>query len=228
METGDSARPAATCRSPAPPVPLNPFVALAPLIVAVALGLPGLLGCSSDEGCGPCPGERLTYTFSFEDSLEGWTAKAIDIDDPPVTWSIKRSSAKASDETTSVELYLENYNDQGKIWIERAFQVKPNTAYHVHVGYDFATADWGVANHWRIIAGAADHPAADRDDLVYQDYTNNDREHDDGFVWLEKSYACDVRSGSSGLLYAMIGVWGIWETPRTYYVDAVRIEFTEE
>lgn len=201
---------------------------LAPLVTAIALGLPALFGCSDDTNCDPCPGAPLTYMFSFEDSLEGWTAKATDIDHPSVTWSIKRSSAIASNGTTSVELYLENYNDQGKIWIERGFQVKPEADYHVHVGYDFATADWGIANHWRIIAGVIDHPVVDRHDLVYQDYTNNDRDQDDGFVWLDKAYGSDVRSGSSGMLYVMIGVWGIWETPRTYYVDAVKIEFIEE
>jgi hypothetical protein len=47
-------------------------------------------------------------------------------------------------------------------------------------------------------------------------------------VWLDKAYGLDVRSGSSGMLYVIIGVWGVWETPRTYYVDDVRIKFTEE
>jgi len=185
-------------------------------------------GCGDEKSCDPCCRTPFTYSFSFEDSFEGWTAKATDVDHPSVTWSIKRSSVIASDETTSVELYVENFNDASKIWIERGFEVEPNANYHVHLGYDFATRDWGVANHFRIIAGALDHPAEVGDDLIYQDYTGNGRNSDDGFVWLDKAYSLDVRSGSSGMLYVIIGVWGIWETPRTYYVDAVRIEFIRE
>jgi hypothetical protein len=196
--------------------------------IAAALALPMLLGCSGDKECDPCRSTPLMYSFSFEDSFEGWTAKATDVDHPSVTWSIKRSTAIASEETTSVELYLENFNDAGKIWIERGFEVKPATLYHVHLAYDFASSDWGIANHWRIIAGVIDHPAAVWSDLVFQGDTANGSDSDQGFVWLDKAYSFDLRSNSHGMLYIIIGVWGVWETPRTYYLDAVGIEFIEE
>jgi hypothetical protein len=33
-------------------------------------------------------------------------------------------------------------------------------------------------------------------------------------------------SDPGGRIHIVIGVWGTWETPRTYYVDNVRLLFT--
>ncbi|MFH1221207.1 MAG: hypothetical protein V1694_12250 [Candidatus Eisenbacteria bacterium] len=46
-----------------------------------------------------------------------------------------------------------------------------------------------------------------------------------GYLWTGKQYTIDRRSSANGKLYVSIGVWGTWETPRTYYVDFVYIAF---
>jgi hypothetical protein len=192
---------------------LKSFLCLVILVLAV------LNGC---DRSGIPPSDTLT--FSFEEDMEGWVANGIDLDSPPVEWSIECSEDIASDGKTAVRLYLNNLNDAGKIWIECPFDGEKNRAYEVHVEYDFASADWGDMNLWTIITGVV--PESTKTELVSQGDTGNNAKPEDGFVWLRKSYDFNVESGPDGKLYVLIGVWGTWETARTYYLDNVSISFT--
>jgi len=176
-------------------------------------------------GCGePIAPTPDNYLFSFERDMEDWIANGTDLDNPPVEWSIERSQDIASNGETAVRLYLNNMNDAGKIWIEQPFDVEPDRAYQAHLEYDLASADWGDVNLWTIITGVL--PKSPELGLVYQGHTGNNAEPEDGFVWLQKSYNFSVNSGPEGKLYVMIGVWGTWETARTYYLDNVNISLT--
>jgi hypothetical protein len=166
-------------------------------------------------------------TFSFESGLEGWTPKGTDLSDPPIQWSIESSSDRASDGTHSAKFELSNLNDAGKIWLERPFAVQPNHSYHVTVQLSLGTQDFGQANLFEIIAGVRTTPAVDRNDLTYQDHTGNGADHDVGYQWLEKSYDFYLMSGADGTFYIDIGIWGTWETLRTYYMDNVRITISD-
>jgi len=150
----------------------------------------------------------------------------LELGDTLIDWSIERTDEIVYDGSSALKFYLENYNDAGKIWIERGITVKPDQAYKVSLTYAFASADFGFANLWTIITGVVLEPPETRDDLVYQGHTGNGSDTDIGFRWLVKRYDFDVTSNSDGTLYVIIGVWGTWETPRTYYVDFVHIEFT--
>lgn len=192
---------------------LKVFSCLVILILAI------LTGC---EGSGiPSSG---TLMFSFEEGMEGWVTNGTDLENPPVEWSIERSKDIASDGNTAVRLYLNNMNDAGKIWIERPFDGEPNRVYQVHVEYDFASADWGDMNLWTIITGVV--PESAKTGLVFQGDTANNAKPEAGFTWLHKSYDFSVESGPEGKVYVLIGVWGTWETARTYYLDNVSISFT--
>lgn len=173
----------------------------------------------------PKPG---TYFFSFENDMEGWEKRAIDLElgDTLIDWSIERTDEMVYYGKSALKFYLENYNDAGKIWIERPFVVKPNQNYRVEVTYAFASADFGLANLWTIITGVVTKSPETRDDLVYQGHTGNGSDTDIGFKWLAKNYNFDVTSDSDGTLYVIVGVWGTWEGPRTYYLDFLHIDFT--
>jgi hypothetical protein len=185
----------------------------------VILVLIALAGCD-----GPGIPTSGTYTFSFERDMEEWVANGTDLDNPPAEWSVERSEDIASDGKIAVRLYLNNLNDAGKIWIERQFDAEANCTYHVRLDYDFATADWGDVNLWTIITSVSPQPPVPG--LLYQGDTGNSARSEDGFVWLHKSYDFDVESGPDGRVYIVIGVWGTWETARTYYLDNVSISFT--
>jgi hypothetical protein len=120
---------------------------------------------------------------------------------------------------------MNSQHDAGKIWVERPFDVEANQYYQVHVEYDFASADYGNLNLWTIITGVVLGPPTKADELVYQKDTGNGADKDDGYKWLHKTYDLDIRSGPEKQLYVVIGVWGTWETARTYYLDNVKVTF---
>ena len=178
------------------------------------------------QGC--VNGPSHSYYYSFETNMESWEVRGIDLDHPSVDWSIHRSDTMAFHGNISIELYLNNLNDAGKIWIEREFEVIPEQAYEVEIEYAFATADFVSFNLWRIITGVVEMPPETRDDLIFQDYTGNGYDNDVGYIWLNKSYNFIIKSPNDGKLYVIIGIWGTWETPRTYYLDNVNVTFTEK
>jgi hypothetical protein len=159
--------------------------------------------------------------------MQGWEPRALDTDlaNFTINWSIARSQERAKDGNTALKLYLENNNDKGKIWVEHNFDVQPNTQYNVNISYAFASADWGDANHFIIITGVLPKSPQSRDELVYQGSTANGADSDVGFLWLDKQYSFVAQSDSTGKLHAVIGVWGVWETARTYFIDSVKITF---
>ena len=92
---------------------------IGPLLAAAFLG-----------ACAGLPGPAPISDFSsFEGSLEGWTARGIDltVGGREVAWSIEPSTTTATHGTGSARLYLENFTDAGKIWLEKAFSVRPNS-----------------------------------------------------------------------------------------------------
>ncbi|HVF11178.1 MAG TPA: hypothetical protein VNA16_10265 [Abditibacteriaceae bacterium] len=186
-----------------------------------------LSGCTGSNAIRPPVNAQV---FSFESDLQGWTTKGIDliVGGSTVDWSIQRSTDRASEGATALKFHLDNRTDAGKIWIERPFAVNPNQRYRVNVQYSLATADFGDVNLWTIITGVRTQPAINRNDLTYQGNTGNGSDTDVGFRWLQKSYNFEVTSGGDGKLYVDIGVWGTWETPRTYYIDNVRVTLTPQ
>lgn len=177
--------------------------------------------------------------FSFESNMEGWTAAGTDLASGNCTgsgasgnctvgWSIERSQDRATDGSFSLKFYLENINDMGKIWIVRPFNVTPHAAYHVRIAFAFATADFGSMNLWQILAGAATAAPATAADLVgmYQGDTGNGLASDGGFVWLDKAYDATATADGDGRVWVFVGIWGTWETPRTYYLDALQVTLT--
>jgi hypothetical protein len=169
---------------------------------------------------------EFDLSYSFESGLDGWFGNGVDLADPIVTWSVETSNEQASDGANSARLFVDNRNGMSKIWLERAIDVSPNLAYDVDISFDFGTADFGQANLWRILSGAHTNSPTTGAALTVQDATGNGSASSVGVQWLPKSYRVRASSDAGGRIRIVIGVWGTWETPRTYYVDNVRILFT--
>ena len=191
----------------------------------LALAIP-LLAAACEEDSPAGPDGTVEFETSFETGLDGFAADGTDLDDPPIDWSIERSQEEADDGAWSVRLELDNLNDAGKIWIERAFDLEPGAAYDVEVSYAFGTSDFGDVNTWTIIAGVDPESPEGVDDLTFQGSTSTGEDEDVGVVWLDKSHSFAATAGAAGALWVSLGVWGTSEFPRTYYLDDVRIEFT--
>ncbi len=192
------------------------------LFPLIAVMLLMFSGCGSDG-----PESEGPYSFSFEHDFQGWTVQGTDLEvgNSTIPWSIERTQDRATEGNTSLRLYLDNLNDAGKIWTERQFVLLPDTDYRVKIAYDFATRDFGDLNLFTIITGASGKKPQSRNDLTYQDTTGNGSAADVGYVWLKKSYEVTAHSDDKGNLYVAIGVWGTFETARTYYLDNVQVTF---
>lgn len=203
----------------------NPRIALIRVIIITTVAAAAVSALVFTGLLFPPPAE--VHRYSFEEDMEGWSVSGADLEhgEGTIEWSIERSQDRATDGDASLRFYMVNSNDAGKIWIERGFEVDAGRTYSVSVRYDFASADFGSFNLWTIIAGGLASKPVTRDDVepAFQDNTGNGMDADSGYVWLEKSYESNVDPGSDGVLWVIIGVWGTWETPRTYFVDNVEI-----
>lgn len=195
---------------------------LIPILIGLILISVGISGCIEE------PEKPIySYFYSFENDMENWINDGTDLGNPTINWTIERSQEHSYEGNYSVKLYLENYNDAGKIWIEKEFNYSPNTEYEVTVSYLFATRDFGEVNLFRIITGVATESPETSDDLTYQDDTGHHQDEDIEFIWLEKNYTFSILTSDTGKIFVSIGVWGTWETPRTYYIDSVNITFSK-
>lgn len=170
--------------------------------------------------------EEMSEFFSFEDGMEGWTTGGTDL---PLEWSITRSEDIAKDGRTSMKLFLANFNDAGKIWIDRPFVVEPKQTYQVSVKYFFASNDYGLINPTIMFTAVLETSPNTREDLIpaYQDLTRAGDSPASGYKWLKKKHKFNVQSGDAGVLHVIIGFWGVFERPYTYYVDQVRVTLTK-
>ena len=163
---------------------------------------------------------------SFEAGLGDWEAQGTDLGNPPVAWSVEESTEEASAGTRSVKLTLDNVNDAGKIWIQRELEVAPLVTYDVDLSFDLGSADFGTVNLWTVIAGVETAPPETAAELTFQDDTGNGAATDHGYQWITKTYQIRARSDEDGHLYVVLGVWGTWETLRSYYLDNVHLVLT--
>lgn len=183
-----------------------------------------LLACACGESEDFKPSQY--YIFSFEDSMQGWSAHGADLDNPSVVWYVQRAVDMSRDSVSSAQFYLENLNEKAKVWMERVFSVDSSADYRVTVRYNLATRDWGHSNLWTLLTGVSPRAVSMPEELGLQGDTGTGTASDVGYYWLYKTYDFDVRSSSAGKLYVHIGVWGTSKATRTYYVDLVSISFT--
>lgn len=184
--------------------------------------------CDDDDITQP----DLTTTFetSFEDGTDGFVADTDDLDNPPVTWSVDRTTDFADTGEASMAIQIDNVNDMAKVWIEReVLDLEPNNTYTVDITFDFGSSDWGDVNLWTLFVDAdAESPSewADFDDALMTD-TGNGASADSGVLWDEKNASLAVETDADGTLHVAIGIWGTWETDRTYYIDDVQVTATD-
>jgi len=170
------------------------------------------------------------YFYSFENTYSGWDTTGIDLQlgDTTIAWSVHPSDEIAIDSSFSMQYYLENFNDAGKIWIQKPFSVEQQKDYIVTVDYKSASRDFGMANLWTIITGVYLSPPDSAHLLFYQGHTGNGFNFDTGYVWVDKNYEFNINSDTSNNLWIVIGIWGNWEVARTYYIDSVSIHIQED
>ena len=166
--------------------------------------------------------------FSFETDLSNWVPRGSDLEDPPVVWEVVRSSDRPSDGERAIRLRLDNLNSQGKIWIERRYDVEINQVYSVKISFDFGSADWGEVNLWRLLAGSGTDSPSVTGSLSVRGDSGNGESGDRSFQWIPKTYEMGLRSGTDAELFVYVGIWGTSAFLRTYYLDNIQVVLTRQ
>jgi len=183
--------------------------------------------CMAVGACGPPT--QTSGSYSFEGSLQGWAPGAVDVAAPgsPLDWSVSPSTERSFAGVWSARLFVVNDTNAAKVWLSRTFRLSPSRNYDVHVEFALGTSDADPASAFRILAGVARSVPANGDEAITlaREDTSNGGPAD--VVWLSKQYDSVASTDASGQLTAVVGIWGTAGGTRTYYLDAVGIEFTE-
>ncbi len=203
--------------------------ALPALLIILNAG--ALASCSANNNGGELPDNPRVFSFGFETGLNGFSADGADLEvgGEEIDWSIASSSEEVHEGSASAKLYADNLTDAAKIWLEQPLELEPGTQYEVQIDFDFATLDIGDFNHWTIIAGVLDSDPEDGSDLepIYRGSTSAEADTAQSHVWLARTYTQTVTTGADGKLWLALGVWGTWETARTYYIDKLKVTATK-
>src|SRR5438067_686060 len=177
--------------------------------------------------CGPAT--QTSAIYSFEGSLQGWTPAALDVtaSGTPPGWSISASTDQSFAGAWSARIFLDNETDAGKVWLSRTYRLLPSRAYDVHVEFALGTSDADPAGAFRILAGAAPSVPSNGDDAISLARGDTANGGSAGVLWLLKQYDSVATTDKSGELTAVVGIWGPSGGTRTYYFDALAVEFTE-
>jgi hypothetical protein len=180
-------------------------------------------------GCGNStapPDQVIGFSDSFEFGLSDWSVRSLEtrVDTSTIDWHIITTDQMASVGSFSTEVYMENLTDAAKIWLERSLDVEPKRTYTATISFDLASRAAGNINTFQILANAL--PASpETGSEVIQGVIDGDFPEGtynggiEGYVWLEKSIQKEVTAGADGKLHLILGIWGTWEGPRTYYFD---------
>jgi hypothetical protein len=196
------------------------------LVVVLALVLPA---CGSGRGAGPTPPPTTpvpppstppVFWDGFENGLDAW-AKGAQVpaspEDPtvPVDWSITWSEEQAFEGVRAARYDIDGRQDDGTIWLERAFDANADTDYTVHVTLMF----WSEHESWATTAAVAVFAGATAPTQEIEFDTSQVANRVTG--WDQYSYRFSVRTNEDGQVWVALGLTVLWETWLTYYVDDI-------
>lgn len=170
----------------------------------------------------PPPADPPEFQDGFEQALDNWLTGydlPPDPDNPGsvVAWSIEASPEQVFEGQRSARYVLDGRQDDGTIWLVRAFDVVPNANYTVSLAVVF----WSAQESFNTIAKVAAYagPVAP----VREADFDTSRPLDAQAGWAAYDYTFEVRSGSDGRLWVAFGISAVWETWMTYHADDVRV-----
>ena len=171
------------------------------------------------------PAAHAAEWFSFESSLQGWAKDHYidcELDPTPCTfnWKISRSWQEARDGNVSLRAFLDGTNDDGTIWLERRFNLEPNTTTEVRTTFWLWSKGPSDFNTWPVVAYAGTANPETEEDFTIVGQT------DRRGGWVRYELVQEVNTGPTGQVWVAFGFGATWETARIYYLDSVAVSFT--
>lgn len=185
------------------------MIALLPLV----LGQECVLQPAPSPSPSPPPGDTW---------LDEWTPGADVPDDPnrpgeKVAWSIEPSTGELNADPVSAAFYLDGRQDDGTIWLMRAFSATPDSQVTVDLSFDL----WSESESFNIII----HPAAFAGPNPPQVEEDFDTSQDGNLVagWRTYDYSFETSASETGEVWVAFGISVVWETEVLYYIDNVQV-----
>jgi hypothetical protein len=176
-------------------------------------------------GMTACKHEEVSIPFreSFESGLGSWE-KGADVPDDPnrpgqkVAWSIVTSTEQAAQGTHSAQFSLDGRQDDGTIWLMRAFRVPADKPYIVELSFLL----WSESESFNTLAMAAAYAGAHRPERE-ADF-DVEQAANQAAGWKAYTYRFTTRSDAAGTLWMAFGISVVWETEVAYYIDDVSVQ----
>lgn len=168
----------------------------------------------------------ISYQEGFEGDLSNWERGAHVPEDPnnpgnPVAWSIDVSDEQADEGSHSAKYQLDGRQDDGTIWLARAFTVPASQDVEVDLDFQLWNESQSMNTLIKVAAYAGPQPPE-----VEQDF-NTERPGNRADGWDEYDYRFSTVSNDEGQVWVAVGISVVWETQVVYYVDDVNVEIDQ-
>lgn len=200
--------------------------------VAGAVGGAVLAGCLE----GPQP-RQVTMTESFESGLGDWDSRGHVGDDAggEFDWAIEVTDERAATGDHSLAIFTEGTHDDGTAWIVKPVELVEGTAYDVR-GRVRAWAESESFNTIRhlVVSVAPEEPTAESDFPGPNVNSTGQQGLSAGGLrepldrvagWSDYTFEWATPELASKTLSVAVGVTVVWESDRTDYLDAVKVDF---
>lgn len=183
--------------------------------------------CQESGKCLLTEPEPIKYIESFERDMAGWTTDHhlhCEQSSPPCSpliWNISRTTQESFEGDYSLKYYMDGTHDDGVIWVEKDFDVKPNTNYDLNITFNLWGYEDDEVGRWTVVSYFGDINPEIEEDFSSVGWTF------EKVGWKEYSYKTNVKSGNDGKIWAAFGVSAVFETWRTHYLDYVIVSINE-
>lgn len=169
------------------------------------------------------PSMPVTFREGFEVGVDSWEQGADVPDDPnrpgqKVTWTIEQSPEQASEGVSSARFFLDGRQDDGTVWLVRAFHVPAGQNVVVTLSFDV----WSQEESFNTIAYVAACAGA-RAPVRETDF-NLEQSANQVAGWKRYDYRFDARGDGQGRVWVALGFSAVWETEVVYYFDDVLVQ----
>jgi hypothetical protein len=161
--------------------------------------------------------------FSFENDLEGWTPRAIDLLflNGSLPWSVTRSQQFFQDGGNSAQIEIDNANGRAQVWLEKAIAVEPGRKYRINIEYGFFKQS--ATGQAILLTGVVrkSPPSAHAMEPNYQEVIEKA-----GFPWKRRQFQFIVKAKQTSTLYVIIGVFARQNGIHLYNFDNICVSVT--
>lgn len=136
-----------------------------------------------------------------------------------VAWNITHFQDFTNPTNGVVRLYIDGSQDDGTIWIEQNFELRPNREYNGTISFRFYSETESFNQIAAVVGYIGPNDPQMEDDLAVLGAANQVA------GWQPYQHNMIFTTGSDGNAWVACGISVRWETEMIYLIDDVRIEF---